>query len=76
MPDSVDHLWANCCKLVHSFISRMLAKLLLQSAMAAEQKKRWSLAFCVFRGLCVQSVRCTCALDEAQRGEAATRRSE
>jgi len=40
MPGSeVGHLWANICKLVHSFIGKMLAKLLLQSAMAAEQKK-------------------------------------
>lgn len=40
MPDSeVDHLWTSSCKLVHSFISKTLAKLLLQSAMAAEQKK-------------------------------------
>lgn len=41
MPDSgADHLWASSCKLVRSFISTTLAKLLLQSAMAAEQKKK------------------------------------
>lgn len=80
MPDFwVDHLWANICKVVHSFISKMLARLLLQSAMAAEEKKmRQSLAFMHIqkRSPCSLSVSCTCALEEAQRGGTASRESE
>lgn len=80
MPDSgADHLWASSCKLVHSFISTTLAKLLLQSAMAAEQKKkRRSLAFMHIqkRSPCSLCVSCTCALEEAQRGGTASGGSE
>lgn len=79
MPDlGVGHLWANCCKLVHSFISKMLARLLLQPAMAAEKKNQTILSIYAYSEEVTMFTQCQlhmCSGRGTERGKA-SRESE